>query len=224
MSEKKLQQLPCHEAAKLASIDYELNSHRCDGEHENGMLLPRWIPDHERSQCQQCHQSFTSFERKHHCRYCGDIYCNHCSQYRMILPPHIYLQRNPQRVCYQCSLKLQQDQSSFIQNYSNATRVNLIQTKKQFNLPYSKTLGSEIRKGCNTLFQLLEEEDMGWNPQQQQQQQYHERNNLLSDLKFTLSLLSNAKGIVFLTILKGGFIFAPRVGTGLVMSRLLDGR
>jgi hypothetical protein len=214
------QQLPCHEAAKLASIDYELNSHRCGGENENLMLLPRWIPDHERSQCQQCCLPFTTFERKHHCRSCGDIYCNNCTQYRMILTPEIHLQRNPQRVCYQCSLKLQKKQQYFVESFANSTRVNLIQSEKQFNLPYSKTLGSEIRKGCNTILQLLEEEQEVWN----QQSQSHDRNNSLSDLKLTLSLLNNAKGIVFLTILKGGFIFAPRVGTGLVMSRLLDGR
>jgi hypothetical protein len=155
-------QLPCHEAEKLASVDYQLNSHRCGGEDGNLALLPRWIPDHERSQCRQCSLPFTTLERKHHCRSCGDIYCNNCTQYRMILTPEIHLQRNPQRVCYNCSIQLQKKQHVFIETYANSTRVNTIQSEKQFNLPYSKTLGSEIRKACNTILELLEEEQV-WN-------------------------------------------------------------
>ncbi|KAJ9569074.1 FYVE zinc finger [Nakaseomyces glabratus] len=34
-----------------------------------------WIPDSKRSACHQCHKLFTFFDRKHHCRHCGDIYC-----------------------------------------------------------------------------------------------------------------------------------------------------
>lgn len=34
-----------------------------------------WVPDSKRSACHQCHKIFTFFERKHHCRHCGDIFC-----------------------------------------------------------------------------------------------------------------------------------------------------
>lgn len=34
-----------------------------------------WVPDSKRSACHQCHKLFTFFERKHHCRHCGDIFC-----------------------------------------------------------------------------------------------------------------------------------------------------
>jgi SH3 domain-containing YSC84-like protein 1 len=119
--------------------------------------------------------------------------------------PQEYDLRNPQRVCQRCHEKLLPVQRSLIREYANHTRVNLVESSKQFNLPFSKTLGSEIRKATSTIQQLLEQD-------------------VIEDTSFTLSLLGNAKGIAFLTVVKGGFIFAPRFGTGLVMSRLLDGR
>lgn len=30
-----------------------------------------WMRDAECAQCQQCHEPFTFFRRRHHCRYCG---------------------------------------------------------------------------------------------------------------------------------------------------------
>lgn len=41
--------------------------------------LPRkdhWLPDSKRASCHYCHKLFTFFERKHHCRHCGDIFCD----------------------------------------------------------------------------------------------------------------------------------------------------
>lgn len=37
-----------------------------------------WVPDSERSHCVACSKSFGLFVRRHHCRYCGDIFCNRC--------------------------------------------------------------------------------------------------------------------------------------------------
>lgn len=34
-----------------------------------------WLPDSKRSSCHYCHKLFTFLERKHHCRHCGDIFC-----------------------------------------------------------------------------------------------------------------------------------------------------
>lgn len=202
--------LPAHQASYLAAIDYQYNAHRCSASLSSSSStsnhLPRWIPDIERSQCQLCHLLFDTIQRKHHCRYCCDIFCNSCTKYRIMLPNE-YNVREPQRVCQVCYEKLKNKQKQLINHYSNSTRVNNVIVSKQFNLPYSKTLGSEIRKATNTIHQLLNYQD-----------------NIIDDKSLRISLLNNAKGIAFLTVLKGGFIFAPRIGTGLVMSRLLDGR
>lgn len=72
------------------------------------------------------------------------------------------------------------------------------------NLPYSKTLGSELRKAAYSVSNL-----------------FHP--SVIRDASITLQLLQNAQGLAFLTVFKGGFMFAPRLGTGLVISRLPDG-
>ncbi len=38
-----------------------------------------WQPDHEVSQCPTCDRKFGFFQRKHHCRRCGNIFCALCS-------------------------------------------------------------------------------------------------------------------------------------------------
>lgn len=34
-----------------------------------------WVPDALRTSCQHCHKLFSFWERKHHCRHCGEIFC-----------------------------------------------------------------------------------------------------------------------------------------------------
>jgi len=50
----------------------------------NPQSLPKnqWVPDSERSNCNSCKSKFGITLRKHHCRICGEIYCNKCSNYR----------------------------------------------------------------------------------------------------------------------------------------------
>ncbi|QID85055.1 Zn finger protein [Saccharomyces pastorianus] len=44
----------------------------------NPPTMDHWIPDSKRNSCRYCHKPFTLWERKHHCRHCGDIFCqNH---------------------------------------------------------------------------------------------------------------------------------------------------
>eukprot|EP00349_Pseudokeronopsis_sp_Brazil_P005140 CAMPEP_0202967928 /NCGR_PEP_ID=MMETSP1396-20130829/12979_1 /ASSEMBLY_ACC=CAM_ASM_000872 /TAXON_ID= /ORGANISM="Pseudokeronopsis sp., Strain Brazil" /LENGTH=276 /DNA_ID=CAMNT_0049693567 /DNA_START=421 /DNA_END=1248 /DNA_ORIENTATION=- len=48
--------------------------------------------------------------------------------------------------------------------------------------------------------------------------------NTLGEEKIPRELLDIAKGVVFLTILKAGFMFTGRYGTGIVLAKLPDGR
>ncbi|XP_059377901.1 RUN and FYVE domain-containing protein 1-like [Carassius carassius] len=63
-----------------------------------------WLKDDEATQCKQCQKEFSISRRKHHCRNCGDIYCNSCSSNELALPSY----PRPVRVCDVChSLLLQ---------------------------------------------------------------------------------------------------------------------
>ncbi|XP_058505559.1 RUN and FYVE domain-containing protein 1 [Solea solea] len=68
-----------------------------------------WLKDDEATQCKQCQKEFSIARRKHHCRNCGDIYCNSCSSNELALPSY----PRPVRVCDVChSLLLQRSSST----------------------------------------------------------------------------------------------------------------
>lgn len=49
-------------------IDYDRSDHR-----------RYWMPDSTGKECYECHEKFTTFRRRHHCRLCGQIFCSKCS-------------------------------------------------------------------------------------------------------------------------------------------------
>eukprot|EP00795_Rhopilema_esculentum_P012601 gene12601-3305_t len=61
-----------------------------------------WKDDKSVVNCQQCEQPFSVARRKHHCRNCGGIFCNSCSDNTMPLPSSA----KPVRVCDTCLDKL----------------------------------------------------------------------------------------------------------------------
>eukprot|EP00760_Papus_ankaliazontas_P025606 PhM_4_TR2813/c0_g1_i1/m.86154/K06276/PDPK1; 3-phosphoinositide dependent protein kinase-1 len=65
---------------------------------------PIWVKDSEVSSCRKCGESFTFFVRKHHCRRCGHIFCDKCSNQRHAIPQYNFLE--PVRVCCSCFNRL----------------------------------------------------------------------------------------------------------------------
>ncbi|KAI9266057.1 armadillo-type protein [Sporodiniella umbellata] len=66
-------------------------------------LLPRptWINDVDVTSCYSCHNTFGPLRRRHHCRNCGNIFCQDCSSRNVPLPQLGYGTR-PVRVCNDC--------------------------------------------------------------------------------------------------------------------------
>jgi FYVE zinc finger len=50
------------------------------------VILPKWQPDSEASECPMCSRQFTFWFRKHHCRKCGRVVCAGCSPHRITIP------------------------------------------------------------------------------------------------------------------------------------------
>ncbi|KAG8579247.1 hypothetical protein GDO81_010775 [Engystomops pustulosus] len=67
-----------------------------------------WLKDDEATGCKQCKKEFSISRRKHHCRNCGDIFCNTCSSNELSLPSY----PKPVRVCDICHNLLLQRCSS----------------------------------------------------------------------------------------------------------------
>ena len=196
--------------AAMAANDWAANSQRSstmqniDGQ---GFVEPRWQPDEEVTNCNRCRRQFDYFYRKHHCRHCGLIFCDGCSRERCLLPV-AFQKQEPQRVCGQCHAMLEPHQKDLADIMSNSLRTNTVNLSDNLtrycNLPFSLTLGSEIRKATYSLHNLFTSE---W----------------IEDKSIPAQLMESARGIAFLTIGKGGVMLAPKFGTGLVIAKSPDG-
>ncbi|XP_004500928.1 protein FREE1 [Cicer arietinum] len=69
-----------------------------------------WVPDEAVSKCTACGTDFGAFIRKHHCRNCGDIFCDKCTHGRIALTTDENAQ--PVRVCDRCMAEVTQRLSS----------------------------------------------------------------------------------------------------------------
>lgn len=78
-----------------------------------------WIDDNAVTQCTSCKISFGLFVRKHHCRYCGNIFCYKCANHFIVIPDFVTdkpeatdywnlsyyitsLKGDEERVCFNC--------------------------------------------------------------------------------------------------------------------------
>lgn len=186
--------------AQLAEIDYKWNGARARA-NSNDFIVPRWVPDEEVKYCKLCNSEFDYVNRKHHCRHCGMICCETCTTNRALLP-HEFGYKDPVRVCKDCYINLLPHQQFLSTNIANHQRINSIDVvsttcnyRRYFNMPFSNTLGSEIRKAAYSTQNLFS------------QTMY-----FIRDKAIPLRLLATAKGLAFITVVKGGFIFAPRFG------------
>ena len=59
----------------------------------------RWQADHEATHCPVCQAAFGMFQRKHHCRRCGRVFCGSCCGHRITLGSS----DKPERACAACA-------------------------------------------------------------------------------------------------------------------------
>lgn len=59
-----------------------------------------WVKDSAVTHCKQCNREFGVFRRKHHCRNCGNVFCQQCSSRECIIPESTYTTQ--ERVCDNC--------------------------------------------------------------------------------------------------------------------------
>ncbi|CAL5375649.1 unnamed protein product [Camellia sinensis] len=124
---------------------------------------PEWLPDSSTTLCMQCTAPFTALTRgRHHCRFCGGIFCRACSKGRCLLPVK-FRERNPQRVCDTCYDRLDPLQSVLINTISNAVQVakhdvmDWTSMRGWLNLPVGLSMEYEIYKSSNTLRSYCQE-------------------------------------------------------------------
>lgn len=96
-----------------------------DEKKSNNLVKPRkiqhWIDD--ATECYLCNIKFTFFTRKHHCRYCGRIFCYSCCSNWILIPKYIDLPKNITHW----------NMTNYLWNYDEEQRV-CIKCKKEVNI------------------------------------------------------------------------------------------
>ncbi|XP_031499831.1 uncharacterized protein LOC116264052 [Nymphaea colorata] len=172
---------------------------------------PEWLPDSSAAACMQCNAPFTPLTRgRHHCRFCGAIFCRTCTKGRCLLPVK-FRERKPQRVCDSCYERLDPIQGVLIYTISNA-----VQTAKHdvidwtcmrgwLNMPVGLSMEQEIYKATNALIS------------------YWQAARLDPEKSIPSAVLKGARGLAIITVAKAGMLLTYKLGTGLVVARRSDG-
>jgi len=156
---------------------------------------PEWVPDEKVVGCMRCAKHFTLLVRRHHCRMCGRIFCSDCCSNFSLLPRQ-FNRAEPQRACVRCFEVLLPMQRQLMLSVSKAARDGDFR-QPAINAPTTRSMRKEIAKAAATLGEF----------------------GSMPDARIPAQLLANAKGVAFLTTLKGGFLWAGKLGTGLVVAR-----
>ncbi|XP_074589032.1 1-phosphatidylinositol-3-phosphate 5-kinase FAB1B-like [Curcuma longa] len=109
-----------------------------------------WMPDHSCRVCYECDSQFTVFNRRHHCRYCGRIFCGKCTS--NFVPASSDNCGNTKedcervRVCNFCFTQWEQrrpaSDNALQQCLSPLSSTSFISTKSSGTLNSSATVGS----------------------------------------------------------------------------------
>ncbi|XP_012347554.2 RUN and FYVE domain-containing protein 2 isoform X4 [Apis florea] len=84
-------------AAKLAAVELREAADNAQQHHQQEGAAT-WANDRLVTHCKSCNREFNITRRKHHCRNCGKIFCNACSDNTTSLPNS----SKPVRVCDEC--------------------------------------------------------------------------------------------------------------------------
>ncbi|PSS31236.1 hypothetical protein CEY00_Acc04532 [Actinidia chinensis var. chinensis] len=99
-----------------------------------------WVPDEAVSKCTACGTDFNAFVRKHHCRNCGDIFCDKCTRGRIALTAD---DAQLVRVCDRCMAEV-------TQRLNNAKEAASKSTGLQSHEDLAKKLQEEMERNRKT--------------------------------------------------------------------------
>ncbi|KAF5193198.1 Sh3 domain-containing ysc84-like protein [Thalictrum thalictroides] len=172
---------------------------------------PKWLADSASSACMLCNVRFHPIMcSRHHCRYCGGIFCGECSKGRSLLPVK-FRTGDPQRVCDVCCVRLESVQSCLMDQISRAAQLpthdltDLSTLRSWVNFPWGQSLEYEIYKAANTI------------------KGYQKVGSLKPERSIPEAILKRAKGLAILTVAKVGVVVTYKIGTGVVIARREDG-
>eukprot|EP00262_Sarcandra_glabra_P007505 TRINITY_DN20362_c0_g1_i1.p1 TRINITY_DN20362_c0_g1~~TRINITY_DN20362_c0_g1_i1.p1 ORF type:complete len:527 (-),score=77.62 TRINITY_DN20362_c0_g1_i1:321-1901(-) len=172
---------------------------------------PKWLADSAASACMLCNVRFHPIMcSRHHCRFCGGIFCSECSRGRSLLPMRFRFE-DPQRVCDVCCVRLESVQPFLMDQVSRAAQLpthdltDLSTLRSWVNFPWGQSMEYEIYKATNTI------------------RGYNRVGSMKPERSIPDAILRQAKGLAILTVVKVGLMVTYKIGTGLVIARREDG-
>lgn len=172
---------------------------------------PKWLPDSAASSCMLCSVRFHPIMcSRHHCRFCGGIFCSDCTKGRSLLPDKFHMEE-PKRVCDVCSIRLEPVQAYLMDQVSRAAQLpthdltDLSTLRSWINFPWGQSMEYEIYKATNIL------------------RSYNKVGSLRHERRIPEYILRGAQGLAILTVAKVGVVVTYNIGTGLVVARREDG-
>lgn len=104
------------------------------------MLMPRqlWRKDSEVTHCYSCQKEFLPIVRwRHHCRFCGNIFCSKCSENIIYGEDIDYKEEKRLRHCEKCreriKMAISEDGEESIERKSNAFDISDHQIKLELD-------------------------------------------------------------------------------------------
>ncbi|KAF8411089.1 hypothetical protein HHK36_003628 [Tetracentron sinense] len=172
---------------------------------------PKWLADSAASACMLCNARFHPIIcSRHHCRYCGGLFCSECSKGRSLLPAK-FRTGDPQRVCDVCCVRVESVQPYLMDQVSRAAQLpthdltDLSTLRSWVNFPWGQSMEYEIYKATNTI------------------RGYGKVGYLKPEKSIPDAILRQAKGLAIITVVKVGVMVTYNIGTGLVIARREDG-
>ncbi|XP_025621785.1 uncharacterized protein [Arachis hypogaea] len=172
---------------------------------------PKWLADSAAASCMLCSVRFHPIMcTRHHCRFCGGIFCGECSKGRSLLPSKFRVS-DPQRVCDVCCVRLESVQPYLMDHVSNAAQLpthdltDLSTLRSWVNFPWARSMEYEIYKATNTI------------------KAYNQIGSLKPEKSIPEFILRQAKGLAIITVVKVGMMVTYNIGTGLVLALREDG-
>ncbi|KAL5732193.1 hypothetical protein ACHQM5_004840 [Ranunculus cassubicifolius] len=172
---------------------------------------PKWLSDSASAMCMLCNVRFHPIMcSRHHCRFCGGLFCSECTKGRSLLPEK-FRTADPQRVCDVCCVRLESVQSYLMDHVSRASQLpthdltDLSTLRSWANFPWGQSMEYEIYKAANTV------------------RGYSKVGSLKAERSIPEKILSQAKGLAILTVAKVGAVVTYKIGTGIVIARKEDG-
>jgi len=120
---------------------------------EMGHFQVRMVPDDTFPNCQSCAILFSNLRRRHHCRLCGNLFCESCSKKKVMLPLDGKEFSKPVRVCNGCNKEVERENYFSLRRY--AVALSLPRSTENEKRASEKHLISAMKSFREDLEQLL---------------------------------------------------------------------